>query len=101
MYNVADCWRKILVQLEELRNKNGLVKMFAAHLTGEDLFGLNEPTVVRMIESVSHPNALLRAVDLSTSCIDVVLGVYVMLCVAARLGADQSVHNTLWSLSHI
>lgn len=37
-----------------MRRENDLVKIFPQYLTGEDLFGLSDPTVLKIIESVSE-----------------------------------------------
>ena len=36
-----------------MREKDNLLKVFPEFICGEDFFGLSEPTVQRMIESVS------------------------------------------------
>jgi F/Y rich C-terminus len=48
----AEIARHILEPLEKMRRENDLVKVFPTFLTGEDLFGLTEPTVQKIIESV-------------------------------------------------
>ena len=40
-------WHQIVEQIDLLRRKHGLVKMFSVYITGEDLFGL---TVRKNIE---------------------------------------------------
>jgi hypothetical protein len=35
-----DVWHKIVNQIDLLRRKHGLVKMFSVFISGEDLFGL-------------------------------------------------------------
>ncbi len=47
-------WHKILEPFEKMRVENDLVKCFPSYLSGEDLFGLTEPTVIRIVESVSR-----------------------------------------------
>jgi len=37
-----------------MRRENDLAKIFPQYLTGEDLFGLSDPTVLKIIESVSE-----------------------------------------------
>ena len=46
-------WQKILEPFEKMRVDSDLVKCFPSYLSGEDLFGLTEPTVIRIVESVS------------------------------------------------
>ncbi|KAF6206910.1 hypothetical protein GE061_018146 [Apolygus lucorum] len=45
-------WLKVLEPLAEIRRNDTLVKMFSKYITGEDLFGLTEPVVVRVLESL-------------------------------------------------
>ena len=54
----SEVWQKVLVPLERMRRENDFVKVFPAYLTGEDLFGLTEPTVLKIIESVRTPLTL-------------------------------------------
>jgi len=59
-HNFADVAHHILQPLERMRRENDLVKIFPQYLTGEDLFGLSDPTVLRIIESVGdcHMSAI-------------------------------------------
>ena len=52
-HHFADIAQHILQPLEKMRRENDLVKIFPQYLTGEDLFGLSDPTVLKIIESVS------------------------------------------------
>jgi len=54
LLNFADIAHHILQPLEKMRRENDLVKIFPQYLTGEDLFGLSDPTVLKIIESVSE-----------------------------------------------
>lgn len=45
-------WKKILNRLEDIRKENDLVKIFPAYFSGEYMFGLTEPHIVRLIESL-------------------------------------------------
>lgn len=45
-------WQRILEPLSILRKDNNLVQLFPKYVTGEDLFGLTEPAVVRILESL-------------------------------------------------
>lgn len=45
-------WGRILEQLANVRKDNNCVKVFPKFLTGEDLFGLTEPAIVRVLESL-------------------------------------------------
>jgi len=45
-------WQRILEPMAALRKQNGLINLFPRYLTGEDLFGLTEPAVVRVLESL-------------------------------------------------
>lgn len=45
-------WQRILDRLAELRKEHNLVQIFPKFIIGEDLFGLTEPAVVRILESL-------------------------------------------------
>lgn len=45
-------WKGILEKLTQLRKDNNLVQIFPKYIIGEDLFGLTEPAVVRILESL-------------------------------------------------
>lgn len=45
-------WSKILEEVVKLRNKAENVQLFPRYVSGEDLFGLTEPAVVRVLESL-------------------------------------------------
>ncbi|CAF1068255.1 unnamed protein product [Didymodactylos carnosus] len=45
-------WHKIVNSIDTLRRQNGLVKMFTMFVSGEDLYGLTEPHIIRLIESL-------------------------------------------------
>ena len=45
-------WQTILTEIASLRRKYNLVQLFPKYITGEDLFGLTEPTIVRILESL-------------------------------------------------
>jgi hypothetical protein len=45
-------WQQILDAVEEMRRQEGVVRLFRQFLNGEDLFGLNEPAIVRVLESL-------------------------------------------------
>ncbi|CAF3790913.1 unnamed protein product [Rotaria sp. Silwood1] len=45
-------WYKIIHEIDLLRQKHGLVKMFPGFVKGEDLYGLTEPHIIRLIESL-------------------------------------------------
>ena len=53
-------WLQALEPLEKMRREHDLVKMFPSYLSGEDLYGLTEPTVTRIMESVSPTYHLCR-----------------------------------------
>lgn len=46
-------WFKVLEPLDKMRRNADLVKIFPSFMTGEELFGLTEPAIIRVIESVS------------------------------------------------
>lgn len=45
-------WQRILEPLAQLRKDSNLVRVFPRYVSGEDLFGLTEPAVVRILESL-------------------------------------------------
>lgn len=45
-------WQRILDQAALLRRDNNCLQMFPKYTTGEDLFGLTEPAIVRVLESL-------------------------------------------------
>lgn len=47
-----DVWQQILVPILKMRKEAGLVNLFPQYITGEDLFGLSEQYVLRIIESM-------------------------------------------------
>ena len=53
---ISGVWQNVLGPIEEMRRANDQVKIFPSYLNGEDLFGLTEPVVLRIIESVSESN---------------------------------------------
>lgn len=45
-------WNQILDRICQLRKENNMVQIFPKYIIGEDLFGLTEPAVVRILESL-------------------------------------------------
>lgn len=45
-------WQRILEPLAEMRRDQKIIQLFPKYVTGEDLFGLTEPAVVRILESL-------------------------------------------------
>ena len=45
-------WIQVLNIIEKLRRENKLVKVFPRHISGEDLFGFNEPNIIKVLESL-------------------------------------------------
>lgn len=45
-------WQRILEQIAAMRRANQCVQLFPQFVSGEDLFGLTEPAVVRVLESL-------------------------------------------------
>lgn len=43
---------KVLEPISKLRREHNLVKNFPDHMCGEELFGLTEPAILKVIESV-------------------------------------------------
>ena len=51
-------WNKILEPLADLRQNSDVVKLFPQYISGEDLFGLTEPVIVRILESLPGVDTL-------------------------------------------
>lgn len=45
-------WQHVLQSVAEMRRSHNLVKLHPEFISGEDLFGLTEPAIVRIIESL-------------------------------------------------
>lgn len=45
-------WTRILEPLANLRKKNNSVQLFPCYVTGDYLFGLTEPAIVRILENL-------------------------------------------------
>lgn len=45
-------WQQVLEPIDRMRREVNAIKVFTAFITGEDLYGLTEPTVLRVIESL-------------------------------------------------
>ena len=45
-------WMQVLTIIEKMRRDNDLVKVFPRFISGEDLFGLNETNVIKVLESL-------------------------------------------------
>lgn len=45
-------WQQILEPMQNLRRENGNINIFPKYISGEDLFGLTEPAIVRILESL-------------------------------------------------
>lgn len=45
-------WKSILNQIAQCRHEHGLTRLFPLYLSGEQLYGLTEPQIVRVIESL-------------------------------------------------
>ncbi|CAF1248982.1 unnamed protein product [Adineta steineri] len=45
-------WHKVINEIDSLRRNHGLVKIFPVFVNGEDLYGLTEPHIIRLIESL-------------------------------------------------
>jgi histone-lysine N-methyltransferase MLL3 len=45
-------WLQVLAIIEKMRRENDLVKVFPKYISGEDLFGLNETNVIKVLESL-------------------------------------------------
>ena len=45
-------WMQVLMIIDKLRKDNKIVKVFPKHISGEDLFGLNEINIIKVLESL-------------------------------------------------
>ena len=63
-------WARILEPLATLRKEMGGVQVFPRFVSGEDLFGLTEPAVVRVLESLPGKGILGHRclIETSQSC---------------------------------
>jgi len=52
-------WMKVLKEVESVRIKAKCIKVFPDFINGEDLFGLNEPTVMKVLESLPGIESLV------------------------------------------
>ena len=52
-------WMKVLSEVENVRIKAKCIKVFPDFINGEDLFGLNEPTVIKVLESLPGIESLV------------------------------------------
>ena len=50
--NCRGVWMKVLTEVEKVRKDSASAKVFPDYITGEDLFGFNEPNVVKVLESL-------------------------------------------------
>ena len=51
-------WLKILQPIVKMRSEAKSIKVFTDYITGEDLFGLSEPAIVRILESLPGVDTL-------------------------------------------
>ncbi|XP_052233254.1 histone-lysine N-methyltransferase 2C-like [Dreissena polymorpha] len=54
----AGVWRSILEPLEKIRRDSKLVNVFPSFTTGEELYGLTDPNIVRLVESLPGTDLL-------------------------------------------
>ena len=62
-----EAWNNVTDAVDSMRRSGDFVKIFPDYLEGELLFGLKEPAITRIIESVSLMGMSLESV-LSISC---------------------------------
>lgn len=51
-------WQKVLEPIIKMREESQTIKVFADFISGEDLFGLTEPTIIRILESLPGVDSL-------------------------------------------
>ncbi|XP_071942048.1 histone-lysine N-methyltransferase 2C-like isoform X2 [Antedon mediterranea] len=49
---IRGVWQKILLPIEKLRREADMLKLFPRFISGEDLYGLQEPAILRVLESL-------------------------------------------------
>jgi len=62
IYTDTSCravWMQVLSEVETLRIKAKCTKVFPDYISGEDLFGLTEPTVIKVLESLPGIESLI------------------------------------------
>jgi histone-lysine N-methyltransferase MLL3 len=52
-------WHQVLDFIVKLRTAAGSIKVFPKFITGEDLFGLTEPAIVKVCPITSHSESAL------------------------------------------
>lgn len=60
-------WQQILGPMQNLRKENSNINIFPKYISGEDLFGLTEPAIVRILESLPGMCFILSHLLLSVS----------------------------------
>lgn len=45
-------WSRVLSAIGSMRNTHNLLKLHPQHVSGDSLFGLTEPAIVRVLESL-------------------------------------------------
>lgn len=53
-------WQKVIYPIEKMRRQAKTIKIFPDFISGDDLFGLTEPAILRIIESVSYFDTLFN-----------------------------------------
>lgn len=66
-------WNKVLEPLDKLRRNADLVKIFPSFTSGEELFGLTEQAIVRVLESVSWFHSVIWALRSCFCIVNVLL----------------------------
>ena len=51
-------WQHIIEPIAKMREESETIKVFTDFITGEDLFGLNEPAIIRILESLPGVDTL-------------------------------------------
>ncbi|XP_033116847.1 histone-lysine N-methyltransferase 2C-like [Anneissia japonica] len=49
---IKGVWQKILLPIEKLRREADMLKLFPRFITGEDMYGLQEPAILHVLESL-------------------------------------------------
>ncbi|RWS06901.1 Histone-lysine N-methyltransferase MLL3-like protein [Dinothrombium tinctorium] len=57
-YSSKAVWQKIITPIIKMRQEAQTIKVFGDYITGDDLFGLTEPAVIRILESLQGIDTL-------------------------------------------
>ncbi|ESO94290.1 hypothetical protein LOTGIDRAFT_215812 [Lottia gigantea] len=56
--NPKDAWMQVFTPIEKIKRENDLVKLYPSFVTGEEMFGLTETNIVKVLESLPGTDLL-------------------------------------------